>query len=255
MLTPVKEPLPHVRFAGLTYERFRELARDPTLSPHERSGFPDQYRAGMEERIIADFEAKLPALAGTSATVVDIGCGASPLAFALRARCTDRHHELVLIDSPEVLTHHEAATGIHRVAGRFPDIPGLAERWGEQCDAVIAYSVLQYSFIDAGAFAFLDAALELLRPGGRALVGDLPNASMRRRFLASDAGREHHRQYTGSAAPPAVASTASDDEMDDAAILGLAARARSAGFHAWVVPQDGRLPMANRREDLLVERP
>jgi hypothetical protein len=37
--------------------------------------------------------------------------------------------------------------------------------------------------------------------------------------------------------------------------LALLARARDAGFHAWVMPQPPALPMANRREDLVFERP
>jgi hypothetical protein len=37
-------------------------------------------------------------------------------------------------------------------------------------------------------------------------------------------------------------------------VFGLLARARDAGFQAWVVPQAPGLPMANRREDLLFER-
>jgi hypothetical protein len=50
---------PDQRFAGLTYDAFRERASDPSLSSHERSGFPDSYREGAEEAILADVEAKL----------------------------------------------------------------------------------------------------------------------------------------------------------------------------------------------------
>jgi SAM-dependent methyltransferase len=232
------------------------MAEDPTLSPHERSGFPDAYREGMYAAILADIERKLPALAGAKATVVDIGCGAGPLATALRDLCAERGHELVLVDSPEVLAHHDERSAMHKLAGRFPDIPELLDGWAGRCDAVLAYSVLQYSFLDASVFALLDAALRLLRPGGRALLGDLPNASMRQRFLASEAGREHHRAYTGSDEDPHVPWPAlPDGEPDDAVALALIARARHAGFHAWLVPQAPELPMANRREDLLFAKP
>jgi SAM-dependent methyltransferase len=247
---------PDQRFAGLTYDAFREMASDPSLSPHERSGFPDSYREGAEAAILADVEAKLPALAGTGATVVDLGCGAGPLAVALRRRCADRRHELTLVDSPEVLAQHAEEPGVWKVPGRFPETPELLERLAEGCDAVLAYSVLQYAFVDASAFAFVDAALTLLRPGGRLLVGDLPNASMRRRFLASAAGRAYHREYTGRDEDPPVEWPALPaGEIDDAVALALIARARDAGYHAWALPQAPGLPMANRREDLLFERP
>jgi hypothetical protein len=240
----------------LTYDSFRAMASDPTLSPHERSGFPDDYREGAEAAILADIEAKLPALSRQGATVVDIGCGANPLAFAIRDLCARREHNLILIDSPEVLAHHAPGTRVHLTSGRFPDVPELLRRWASKCDAVIAYSVVQYSFVDASVFGFLDAVLQLLRPGGRALLADLPNASMRRRFLASDAGREHHHTYTGGAGDPDIRwPTLPLGELDDAVTLALLMRARDAGFHAWVVPQPPALPMANRREDLLIERP
>ena len=232
------------------------MARDPTLSVHERGGFPDAYREGAEPAILADIEDKLPALAGDGATVVDIGCGAGPLADGIRALCAQRGHELVLIDGPDVLAQHPEGGHVHKLAGRFPDLAGLLDDWGANCDAVLAYSVIQHVFVEASIFAFLDAALRLLRPGGRALFADLPNASMRRRFLASAAGREHHRAYIGTDADPEVTwPVLPVHELDDAVALALLARARDAGFHAWVLPQPPVLPMANRREDLLFARP
>ena len=44
-------------------------------------------------------------------------------------------------------------------------------------------------------------------------------------------------------------------ETDDAVVFAILSRARSSGFHGWVVPQDPSLPMANRREDILIARP
>lgn len=256
MLVTMSERAPHERFGGLTYDSFRAMARDPSLSPHERSGFPDSYREGAEEVILSDIASKLPALTGRGATIVDIGCGANPLAFAIRDVCAERGHTLVLVDSPDVLEHHRAEKHVHLLSGRFPDVPGLFDDWAARCDAVIVYSVIQYAFVDASVFAFVDSVLGLLRPGARALLGDIPNASMRRRFLASDAGRQHHRAYTGrDEDPPIPWPVLPFGELDDAVTLALASRARDAGFHAWVVPQATTLPMANRREDLVFERP
>src|SRR5262249_11295650 len=109
---------------------------------------------------------------------------------------------------------------------------------------------------DMGVHPFVDAALSLLAPAGRLLLGDLPNASMRRRFLVSEAGRQHHRAYSGRDEDPPVSwPTLPTGEIDDGIVIGLVVPAREAGFHAWVVPQASGLPMANRREDLICERP
>jgi hypothetical protein len=155
-----------------------------------------------------------------------------------------------------MLAHHPDGPGLIKVAARFPDCPSLNASHHGRADAVIVYSVIQYAFRDASVFEFLDAALELLAPGGRLLVGDLPNASMRRRFLAGEAGRAHHREYTGRDEEPELHfNTLDRGEIDDAVALSLLLRARSGGFHAWLVPQATALPMANRREDLLIQRP
>jgi hypothetical protein len=44
-------------------------------------------------------------------------------------------------------------------------------------------------------------------------------------------------------------------KIDDAVLLGLVARYRAAGCHAYLLPQAAELPMANRREDMLIVSP
>ena len=65
------------------------MARDESLSPNERSGFPESYRASAEWAILADILAKLPALSGEQATVVDVRCGSTPLTLAIGKLCHD----------------------------------------------------------------------------------------------------------------------------------------------------------------------
>jgi 2-polyprenyl-3-methyl-5-hydroxy-6-metoxy-1,4-benzoquinol methylase len=245
------------RFSGLRYDDFRRMARDESLSSAERVGFPDGYRTGREEAILADIATKLTALGDRGRVVADIGCGASGLPVLLREHCRERGHTLLLVDAPEMLDHHQDGPDVVKVPGRFPgETAGQLGEWAGRVDAVLAYSVIQVVYGEGNPIDFVDAAAELLAPGGRLLIGDLPNAGMRRRFLASEAGAAHHREYTGRDEPPPLTFNAPvRGEVDDAVVLGLAARARAAGLHAWVVPQSGELPMANRREDLLIARP
>jgi hypothetical protein len=244
------------RFTELTFEDFRRLATDPTLSPYEKIGFPDSYREGHEPAIFADIETKLPPLSQRREQVVlDIGPGCSDLPRLVRERCEENGHTLVLVDSEEMLAHHPDGERVRKFVGRFPDCPGLLDEFAGRVDAVLAYSVLHYVFPSASVHAFLDGAMELLAHGGHMLVGDVPNVSKRRRFFASPAGRQFHREFTGSDEPPEVAfNTVDRGKMDDAVLAGLVARARAAGYDAYLVPQAPDLPMANRREDLLVVR-
>lgn len=49
-------------FKNLTYDRFKELAKDKNLSTHEKVGFPDEYRDGTEELILKDILSKCQSL-------------------------------------------------------------------------------------------------------------------------------------------------------------------------------------------------
>lgn len=244
------------RFAALNFEGFRALAREPGLSRYERIGFPDSYRQGFEEAIFADLCRKLPALSEHGRTIVDIGPGCSDLPGFVIARCEANAHRLVLVDSPEMLERLPERPFIRPVPGMFPAcMPALADLAG-RVDAVICYSVLHYIYVDTNLFDFLDQALALLAPGGSLLLGDIPNVSMRKRFFSSAAGIASHRAYTASDQMPEVTFNRLEPGcIDDAVVLGLLARARAAGFHGYVVPQDPSLPMANRREDVLIARP
>ncbi|MFY9822088.1 MAG: class I SAM-dependent methyltransferase [Thermoanaerobaculia bacterium] len=234
------------RFADLTFEGFRELARDERLSLHEKIGFPDSYRASKEGAILADVRAKLSNLEHPGCRVLDIGPGCGAVAHELLALCREKGHTLTLIDSAEMLALLPDEPFAAKLPGRFPEeqAPFLAANRG-RLDAVLAYSVVQYVFREGNVHAFFDACLELLAEGGQLLIGDIPNQSMRKRFLSSAEGARFRDA-------PAVAQPG---PIDDAALLALVLRARTAGYDAFLVPQGPELPMANRREDLLIRKP
>ncbi len=244
------------RFDNLTFDDFRALATESGLSRHEKVGFPDSYREGKEEAIFADVSSKLKALQGAKKTILEIGPGCSRLPIMLAEFCERSGHRLIFVDSAEMLSHLPEASFIEKVAGRYPDIPEFADRYANHIDAIIAYSVIQYVFAEGNLWKFLDQALLLLADGGEILLGDVPNCTMRKRFFSSDAGQRSHKDVTGSNGQPSVHfNTSEPDNIDDSVVLGLLARARAQGFHAWVVPQAQGLPMANRREDILIRKP
>lgn len=238
----------------LNYEAFRELAKNPALSKYERIGFPDAYRAEYEEAIFSDISSKLPCMNETGKTIVDIGAGSSGLPLLLSEAALRRHNTLVLIDSPEMLDHLPDSPNTTKVRGRFPDChPAIAP---QSVDAIICYSVLQYVFVDMNVFEFVDRALSLLASGGRFLIGDVPNVSMRKRFFASETGIRAHQRYTGTDEMPQVKfNMLESNAIDDAVVIAILSRARAAGFHGYVLPQAPALPFATRREDILIVRP
>lgn len=248
---------PDHRFAALTFAGFRELATAEGLSRHERVGFPDSYREGHEAAIFRDIRGKLTNLARRGQLVVDIGCGCSDLPLLLADLCGRQGHSLVLSDSKEMLDHLPDEPFVRKSAGCFPrDSAELLNEFARRVDVILTYSVLQYVFVESPLFEFVDACLSLLAPGGQLLIGDVPNVSKRKRFFASAAGTRCHQQYTGTDEVPTVDfSVIESSKIDDAVVFSILSRARAAGFDAYVVPQASELPMANRREDILITRP
>lgn len=242
--------------ADTGYESFRRLAVDPALSEHGKIGFPDAYRAGHEAAIFADITAKLANLAEPGRTVLEIGPGCAGLPRRLIGLCEQNGHQLVLVDSPEMLGQLPNASGVVKVPGRYPDCADALLPWRGRVDALLCYSVFQYLFVEAAFLHCLDLAIDLLAPGGQMLIGDLPNISKRKRFFASEAGVRFHQRFMQTDGHPHVDFRAVEHHrIDDAAIVALLLRARAQGCDAYWLPQPASLPMANRREDVLIVKP
>jgi hypothetical protein len=244
------------RFANLTYEDFRKLAVDPSLSCHEKVGFPNSYREGKEEAIFQDILSKMSTLTARHRTVLDIGPGCSGLTHLLIDWCGQQGHTLLLLDSAEMLAHLPDWPFVTKVPGYFPRCESFLAEYANRVDAIISYSVAHYAFVECSIFEFVDRAMTLLAPGGEMLIGDIPNVSKRKRFLSSPAGVRFHQEFMGRVEQPFVEFNQPEPgKIDDSAILGLLLRARLAGCDSYILPQGAGLPMANRREDLLIRKP
>lgn len=240
-----------------TFGDFKERARDDSLTQYEKVGFPNCYREGKEELIFADIERKLPNLSKGSQLVLDIGPGCSGPALMMIDCCRRQGHQLILIDSQEMLNLLPKEPFVQEFAGRYPDqCRSVFDNYAGQVNVIVCYSVLHYIFAETNLFDFLDRSLTLLAPGGEMLIGDIPNVSKRRRFFSSPNGIRFHQSFTGTAEVPDVRFNQPEPgKIDDAVLLSLLLRARTAGYDAYILPQPETLPMANRREDMVILKP
>jgi hypothetical protein len=243
-------------FSNIGFEDFRRLAADQSLTKYERIGFPDSYRQGFEAAIFSDICQKLTNLEGNKKLIVDIGPGCSDLPTMLIDLCRERDHKLTLVDSKEMLDQLPDEPFIEKFAALYPNCPELIAQHQGAVDVILCYSVLHYVLVDTAFFRFLDISLSLLAPGGQMLIGDIPNISKRKRFFASESGVRFHQEFMKTTELPNVEfNQIEHDQIDDAIVLALLQRARVQGFDAYVLPQNSALPMANRREDILITRP
>ena len=232
------------------------MAEDDSLSSYEKIGFPDAYRSGKEELILKDILGKLPVLSQRNKVVLDIGPGCSQLPRMLSEHCRAHEHTLLLVDSEEMLAHLPDEPFVRKIAGYYPRVEALFDEYGGRVDVILCYSVLHYVFAEANVWDFLDRSLELLAEGGEMLIGDIPNVSKRNRFFSSPRGVSFHQEFTESQTlPPVSFNRIERHKIDDSVVMALLVRARAQGCDSYLLPQGEDLPMANRREDILIRKP
>lgn len=236
----------------LSFNDFKKMALDQKLSKWEKIGFPDSYREQSEEVIFQDIYEKLNL--ENSRSILDVGCGCSELVMNFIRYARSKGKTLVLVDSQEMLSNIERDSlteNIRCVAGYFPDEEIMKQLHAESFDAIAVYSVLQYVFKEQNVFQFIHECIRLLKPGGRLLLGDIPNYQVRERFLVSGPGLEF---LSNAPQAPYTINLKHEhaERIDDAVVIAILQRFRQFGCETYVLPQPSGLPFSNRREDILI---
>ena len=243
-------------YDGYNYEKFRELAKNTSLSMYEKIGAPDHYRANTEELIFNDILTKCPLLIKRDLNVLDIGTGCTQLPKFIINLCEKQNHRLFLADSPEMLDLNEDKSFIKKIPGFFPDTAEEIRKISGGIDVIICYSVLHYAFVDTNVWEFIDSMMELLNDGGQAIIGDIPNISKRKRFFASNNGKKFHQIFMNTTETPNVKFNCIEKcKIDDSLLLSIIMRCHFFGFDAYIVPQASGLTFANRRDDIIIRKP
>jgi SAM-dependent methyltransferase len=206
-----------------------------------------------ERLIVVDVVTKLDLCPGDD--LLEIGCGAGNLLIPLAFLC----RSATGIDHPALLA---------RLLQRFPESPQITLLSGNFLDVqpdvsyskILMYAMLHYQSSMDEVLECIDKAASLLRPRGRMLLGDLPNADHKRRFLATRAGKTLDREWTArrSEAAPSEEDSLWDGDprlvgsFDDKSIVEIMRTMREAGFEAYVLEQRPELPFGCTREDILV---
>jgi 2-polyprenyl-3-methyl-5-hydroxy-6-metoxy-1,4-benzoquinol methylase len=234
------------------YDIYGEMAEEVDDFTKLSGRYPRQ--ATNERRIPLDVIKKVDL--DPNDTCLDIGCGpgniAIPLSFLVE--------EVVAVDNPNT---------IDRLEERFPNDGNLDTKRGsflelgfdQEFDAIVAYSVIPCLPNERTVHEFVTKAAKLLAPGGKLLIGDIPNKDKKNRFLESPAGKEFQRQWEQEAEETdngdGYFEKLGDAEVvviDDAVVLSLVAELREQGFHCHIEPQPENLPFGHTREDIIVEK-
>ena len=223
---------------------------------------------GSEEDIFQDAFEKLSVNNGHKILCIGIGCGQIANWWLLKAIEMDL--SLCFVDFPEVLNKIKRALipkfqtlpELRLVKGIFPH-ECVDEIANEKYDAIEMYSVIHCS--DA-PLKLIEAAASFLAPGGRLLIGDIPNLDRKGRFLSTVKGRKFDANYKNIPLENApvfkdyhsFTKTALADgapHIDDTFIYDLIKLYRSKGFDVFLLNQPLTLPFSFTREDILIIAP
>lgn len=233
-----------------SFENYTQVAKKEAASNLEVAG-RYAFQALAEKRILADVTKKLGLTGGDK--LLEIGCGPGNLLVPLsywvgQASGIDNQIALDRLRSRGV-----DASRIHLIPGNFleVDIEGLS------FNKVLIYSVIQYMDSVETAINFITRAMSLLEPGGRLLLGDLPNTDKKTRWAQSEKGKvaaqQWHHQMTSVSDHP-LADLPVDNSLvsvNDSFAFRIMAHGRDLGAETYLLSQSSDLPFGNTREDIL----
>lgn len=129
------------------------------------------------------------------------------------------------------------------------------KNFANKMDFIIVYSVLAMIVYHANLINFIDSCVELLKSGGRLLIGDIQNLSKKKRFLSSQKGIEFHKKWSHSDEMPDIKYNVLEKQMiDDSVVFLILQRYRNFGCETYLLEQSENLPLNNTREDILIVR-
>jgi len=190
--------------------------------------------------------------------LLDIGCGVGllllPLSFLVEGSVGIDHPDVI-----EVVRRRAGGDEIELVGANFLDVELSPRRF----DKILIYGVVQYLETEEELLAFLAKAVNLLSPGGRMLIGDIPNADRKSRFLDSDFGKAFTREWAKNSGNAPSGGSASIEmfppdpivEFTDELVCRLLLFVRQMGLDAFVMPQPPELPFGFTREDMVIVAP
>lgn len=192
----------------------------------------------------------------SSDSLLDIGCNVGDITIPISFICK----KVTGIDGEKVIERTRSRTkeikNIDYLVGEF-----LSLCIPEQYECVLAYSVLHYVPTFEKQVEFVMKMASCLKPGGRALIGDIPNVSLKARFSASNEGKivdEHYKENMNNLTAEDQyllnSEQMSGKTLNDEDIMRIMLELRTAGYEAYLLPQRHDLPFGCTREDILIRR-
>lgn len=131
--------------------------------------------------------------------------------------------------------------------------------FNQKFDKILCYGVVPALPNEGLVYSILDKAMDLLKPSGKLLLGDLNNIDKKSRFLNSARGMKFQEDWNSKMVhvKETDIETPADHKLvvDDKLVMGLIEHIRKKGMHGYIYDQPQDLPFGNSREDIVVVGP
>ncbi len=190
-------------------------------------------------------------------SLLDIGCNCGEVTIPLSFLCDS----VTGVDGDELIKRLKARCvgikNIDTISGDFMEV-----EVPKQFDCILIYSVLVYMDSYEEKLAFIKKALTNLKPGGRMLVGDIINSSVKDRFNNSELGKKINESYKLRS----QTDVESDDNrkaqnngpelkniLTDESLMQLLLDIRREGYESFLLPQNFNMAFGCTRQDILIK--
>jgi 2-polyprenyl-3-methyl-5-hydroxy-6-metoxy-1,4-benzoquinol methylase len=235
----------------VSFKNYKKIAENTVLTDTVVSG-RYEFQVEDEKRIIPDVINKLDLQPADN--LLDIGCGPGTLLLPLSKFCNN----VCGIDNEAAIErinkNNQSSKNIQTIIGSFLETDfssmGLYTK-------ILIYSVIHYLISEDELFQFLSKAFKLLAPGGKMLIGDIPNSEKKLRYEKSPSGISQVENWKQKIASTYTANSDLFVDpnlivIDDDCYLRILKFARSQGFESYLLPEAGNLPFGKTRDDILI---
>ena len=227
-----------------SFEQFGHLAKK-SLSFAEIAG-RYAFQEENERYILFDIWQKLRIVPADD--LLEIGCGAGnnliPFSFFVHTAPGMDHPALL-----KILKKRIKNAPIHCIPGNFLD-----SKISRHFSKILVYSVLHYLSDEREVLSFIDKAAELLLPGGKLLLGDIPNVDLKKRFLASPRGKVFQKKWQKIKKIEIIKEDKKLVIIGDSLMNKIMKKYNRKGFQAKTMRQPSSLPFCHTREDILISK-
>jgi cyclopropane fatty-acyl-phospholipid synthase-like methyltransferase len=233
-----------------SFKNYNKIAKNIDNNDTVVSGRYD-FQEQDEKRIILDVISKLDIQPSDS--LLDIGCGPGtlllPLSFMVKEACGIDNSSAI----NRIRKKHTTLGNVSTIAGNFLDNELQLSKLYKK---ILIYSVIHYLSSEEELMCFLSKALKLLAPGGRLLIGDIPNINKKERYEKSSSGASKIESWKQTVLKSNNNSNSFLDTdlitMNDKCYIDIINFVRRKGFESYILPEPDNLPFGNTRDDILI---